>query len=90
MAAWYLARIDFRELGLHRLDELEDQCGRHRTRRYGAYDSDSTPGDCLEALSSLLGGRQRDPSGAARVIEYALSYGTVHVANILSDKQSLS
>jgi hypothetical protein len=46
MAAWYLARIDFRELGLHRLDELEDECGRHRTRRYGAYDSDSTPGDC--------------------------------------------
>jgi hypothetical protein len=74
--------MDFRGLGPHRPDELEDQCFRHRTRRYGAYDRDNKPGDCWEARSSLLGGRQRDPSGAAGVIEYALSYGTVHVADI--------
>jgi hypothetical protein len=51
---------------------------------------DNTPGDCWQARSSLLGGRQRDPLGAAGVIDYALSYGTVHVADILYDKQSLS
>jgi hypothetical protein len=44
----------------------------------------------LEARSSLLGGRQRDPSGTAGVIDYALSYGTVHVEYILYDRQSLS
>jgi hypothetical protein len=82
--------MDFRVLGPHRPDELEDQCFRHHTRRYGAYDRDNTPGDCWEARSSLLGGRQRDPSGAAGVIDCALSYGTVHVAYILHDKQSLS
>jgi hypothetical protein len=43
---------------------------------------DNTPGDCWEARSSLLGGRQPDPSGAAGVIDYALSYGPVHVADI--------
>jgi hypothetical protein len=82
--------MDFRGFGPHRPDELEDQCFRHPTRRYGAYDRDNTPGDCWEGRSSLLGGRQRDPSGAAGVIDYALSYGTVHVADILYDKQSLS
>jgi hypothetical protein len=41
----------------------------------------------LEARSSLLVGRQRDPSSAAGVIDYALSYGTVHVADILCAKQ---
>jgi hypothetical protein len=39
---------------------------------------------------ALLEGRQRDPSNAAVVINDALSYGTVHVADILYDKQSLS
>jgi hypothetical protein len=78
--------MDFRGLGPHRPDELEDQCFCHHTRRYG----DNIPGDCWEVRSSLLGGRQRDPSGAAGVIDYALSYGTVHVADILYDKQSLS
>jgi hypothetical protein len=80
----------FRGLGPHPPDELEDQCFRHHTRRYGAYDRDNTPGDCWETRSSLLGERQRDPSGAARVIDYALSYGTVNVEDILYDKQSLS
>jgi hypothetical protein len=79
--------MDFRELGSPRPDELEDQCFRQDTRRYGAYDRDSTPRDCLEARSSLLAGRQRDPLSAAGVIGYALSYGTVHVADILYDKQ---
>jgi hypothetical protein len=79
--------MDFRGLGLHRPDEIEDQCCRHHTRRYGAYEKDSTPRDCLEARSSLLVGRQRDPSSAAGVIDYTLSYGTVHVADILYDKQ---
>jgi hypothetical protein len=41
----------------------------------------------LEARSSLLVGRQRDPSSAKRVIDYALSYGTVHVADFLDDKE---
>jgi hypothetical protein len=41
----------------------------------------------LEALSSRLVGRQRDPSSASGVIDYALSYGTVKVADILYDKQ---
>jgi hypothetical protein len=63
--------MDFRGLWPHRPDELEDQCCRHHTRRYGAYDRDNTPGDCWEARSSLLGGRQREPSGAAEVIDYA-------------------
>jgi hypothetical protein len=82
--------MDFMGLGPHSPDELEDQCFRHHTRRYGAYNRDNTPGVCWEARSSLLGGRQRDPSGAAEVIDYALSYGTVHVADILYDKKSLS
>jgi hypothetical protein len=82
--------MDFRGLGPHRPDKLEDQCCRHHTRRCGAYDRDNTPGHCREARSSPLGGRQRDPSGAAGVIDYDLSYGTVHVADILYDKQSLS
>jgi hypothetical protein len=60
--------MDFRGFGPHRPDELEDQCCRHHTRRYGAHDRDNTPGDCWEGRSSLLGGRQRDPSGAAGVI----------------------
>ena len=80
--------MDFRGLGPHRPDELEDQCCRHHTRRYGAYDSDNTPGDCWEARSSLLGGRQRS-IGRRKVIDDALSYGTVHVADSLYDKQSL-
>jgi hypothetical protein len=87
MACWYLARMDFRGLGPHRPDEIEDYCCRHHTRHYGAYDRDSTPRDCLEAHSSLLVGRQRDLSGCPGVIDYALSYGTVHVADILYDKQ---
>jgi hypothetical protein len=37
--------------------------------------------------SSQLVGRQRDRSSAAAVIDYALSDGTVHVADILYDKQ---
>jgi hypothetical protein len=82
--------MDSRGLGRHRPDELEDQCCRHHTRRYAAYDRDNTPGDCLEARSSLLGGRQRDPSDAASVIDYALSYGTVHVVDFVYKKQSLS
>jgi hypothetical protein len=56
------------------------------TRRHGAYDKDSTPRYCLEARSSLLVGRQRDPSSAAGLIDCALSDGTVHKANILYDK----
>jgi hypothetical protein len=34
MAGWYLSRVDFRGLGPHRPDELEDQCCRHHARRY--------------------------------------------------------
>jgi hypothetical protein len=79
--------MDFRGLEPHRPDKLEDQYCRHHTRRYGAYDRDGTPQDFWEALSSLLVERQRDPSGDAGVIDYALSYGTVHVADILHDKQ---
>jgi hypothetical protein len=89
MAAWELARMDFRGLGPHQLDELEDRCCRHHTRHYGVYDRDSTPGDCLEARSSLLGGRQRDPSGTASVINYPFAYGTMHVEDILYDKHRL-
>jgi hypothetical protein len=74
--------MDFRGLGPHHPDELEEQYFRPHTRRYGAYDRDNTPGDCWEARRSLLGGRQRDPSGATGVIDYALSYGTVHVVYI--------
>jgi hypothetical protein len=79
--------MDFRGLGPHRPDELEDQCFRHCTRRYEAYNRDSAPRDYLEARSSLLVGRQCDPSSAAGVIDYALSYGNVHVADSLYDKQ---
>jgi hypothetical protein len=74
--------MDIRGFGLQGPDELEDQCYRHHTRRYGAYDRYSTPRDCLEARSSLLVERQRDPSSAAVVIDYALSYGSVHVEDI--------
>jgi hypothetical protein len=38
----------------HRPDEIEEQYSRHHTRRYGAYDRDSTSRDCLEARSSVL------------------------------------
>jgi hypothetical protein len=79
--------MDFRGLGPHRPDELEDQCCRRHTRLYRAYDRDSTPRDCLEARSSLMAGRQRDPSSVTGVIDYALSYRTVHVADILHDEQ---
>jgi hypothetical protein len=79
--------MDFGRLGPHRPDELEDQCCRHHRRRYGAYDGDSTPRDCWEARGSLLVGRQRDPLSAAGVIDWALSYGNVQVADILFDKQ---
>jgi hypothetical protein len=43
---------------------------------------DSTPGDCLEARSCLLIGRQRDLSGSLKAIDYALSDGNVHVVSI--------
>jgi hypothetical protein len=79
--------MDFRGIGPHHLDELEDQCCRHHTRRYGAYDRDSSPRDCWEARRSLLVGRQRDPSGAAGVINYALLCGTVQATDILQYKQ---
>jgi hypothetical protein len=79
--------MDFRGLGPHRPDELEYQCCRQPTRRYGAYDRDSIPRDRLEARSSLLVGRQRDPSSVAEVIDYALLYGTVHVEDIVYDKR---
>jgi hypothetical protein len=79
--------MDFWGFGPHRPDEFEGQCFRHLTRRYGAYDRDSTPRDCLEARSFLLVGRQLDPSSIARVIEYIPSYGTVHMADILYEKQ---
>jgi hypothetical protein len=79
--------MDFRRLRPNHTAELEDQCCRHHIRSYGAYDRDSTPRDCFEARSSLLVGRQRDPSSAAGVIDYALSYETVHVADILCDWQ---
>jgi hypothetical protein len=82
--------MDFRGLGPHRPDELEDQCCRHHTRPYEAYDRDNTLGDCWEARISLLGGRQRDPSGDEGAIDYALSHGTVHVADIVHDKKTLS
>jgi hypothetical protein len=72
----------FRGFGPHCPNELEQQCCRPRTRRYGAYDRDSTPRDCLEARGSLLVGRQRDLSSAAGVIDYAVSYEAVHVAGI--------
>jgi hypothetical protein len=41
----------------------------------------------LEARSSLLEGRQCDPSSAAGGNRLTLSYGAVHVADILYDKQ---
>jgi hypothetical protein len=79
--------VDFRGLGPHRPDELEGQCCRHHTRRYGVHERDRTPRDFWEARSSLLVGRQRDPSSAARVIDYDISDATVHVAYILYNKQ---
>jgi hypothetical protein len=62
MAGWLPSRIYFRGLGPHRPEEMEDQCCRHHTRRYGVHDRDSTPGDCWEARSFQLVGCQRDPS----------------------------
>jgi hypothetical protein len=79
--------MDFRGLGQHRPDEIKDQCCRHHIRRYGAYDRDCTPGGCWEARSFLLVGRQGDLSGVEGVIDNDLSYGTVHVADILYIKQ---
>jgi hypothetical protein len=79
--------MDFRRIGPHHLDESEYQCFRHQTRRYGAEDRDNTPRDCLEVRNSLLVEHQRDPLSAAREMDYALSYGNVHVADILCDKQ---
>jgi hypothetical protein len=38
------------------------------------------PGDCLEVHISLPEARQRDSSVTAALIEYALSYGTFHLA----------
>jgi hypothetical protein len=86
MAGLQLARIQLKGLGPFRLDALEDQCCRHHTRSYGACGRDRTPGGC----SALLEGHQRDPSSDAVVINDVLSYGTVHVADVLYDKQSLS
>jgi hypothetical protein len=79
--------MDFRGIGLHRPDVIEDQCCRQSARRYGAYDIDSTQGDSWEAPSSLLVGRQRDLSSAAGIIDYSLSYRTIYLADILHDKQ---
>jgi hypothetical protein len=79
--------MDFRGLRPHRPDELEGHCCLQPTRSYGDYDRDSTPRDCWEARSFLLVRRQRDPSHAAGVIDYALSYRIVHLADILYDKQ---
>jgi hypothetical protein len=74
--------MDFRGLGPHRHDELEDQCCRHRIRRFGAYDRGRPPGNCLEVHISLPEARQRDSSDTAALIEYALSYGTFHLAEL--------
>jgi hypothetical protein len=74
--------MDFRGLGPHRHDELEDQCCRHRICRFGAYDRGRPPGDCLEVHISLPEARQRDSSDTAALIEYALSYGTFHLAEL--------
>jgi hypothetical protein len=73
--------MDFRGLGPHRHDELEDQSFRHRICRSGAYDRGRPPGDCLEVRISLPEAR-RDSSSSAGVIEYALSYGTFHLAEL--------
>jgi hypothetical protein len=40
------------------------------------------PEDCLEVHISLPEARHRDSSGAAALIEYALSYGTFHLAEL--------
>jgi hypothetical protein len=74
--------MDFSGLGPHRHDELEDQCCRHRICRFGAYDRGRPPGDCLEVHISLPEARQRDSSDTAALIEYALSYGTFHLAEL--------
>jgi hypothetical protein len=74
--------MDFRGFGPHRHDELEDQCCRHRISRFGAYDRGSTPGDCLEVRIYLPEARRCDSSSIAGVIEYALSYGTFHLAEL--------
>jgi hypothetical protein len=78
--------MDFRGHGPHRPDQIENQCLSHHTQRYGAYDRDSTPRDCLEASSSVLVGCQGDPSSSAGEMDYALSNGNMHVADILYDK----
>jgi hypothetical protein len=74
--------MDFRGLGPQRHDELEDQCCRHRICRFGAYDRGRPPGDCLKVHISLPEARQRDSSNTAALIEYALSYGTFHLAEL--------
>jgi hypothetical protein len=74
--------MDFRGLGLHRHDELEDQCCRHRICRFGAYDRGRPLGDCLEVHISPPEARQRDSSISVALIEYALSYGTFHLAEL--------
>jgi hypothetical protein len=53
---------------------------RHRICRFGANDRGRPPGNCLEVRISLPEARQRDSSDVAGVIEYALSYGTFHLA----------
>jgi hypothetical protein len=40
------------------------------------------PRDSWEARSSVLVVHQRDPSSAAGLIDYALSYGNVHMKDI--------
>jgi hypothetical protein len=42
----------------------------------------SHPGDCLEVHISLSEARQRDSSDTAPLLEYALSYGTFHLAEL--------
>jgi hypothetical protein len=74
--------MDFRGLGPHRHNELADQCCRHRICRLGAYDRGRPLGDCLEVHISLPEARHRDSSDTAALIEYTLSYGTFHLAEL--------
>jgi hypothetical protein len=74
--------MGLRGLGPHRHDELEDQCCRHRICRFGAYDRGRPLGDCLEVHISLPEARQRDLTTMGSAIEYAVSYGTFHMAEI--------
>jgi hypothetical protein len=80
LAVWYLARMDFKGLGPHHHDELEDQSCRHRICRFAAYDRGRPPGDCLEVRISLPEARQRDSSSTSGAPEYALSNGTFLLA----------